>query len=386
MNVPDFARHRDKFPIFAERIYFACQCMGPFLAEGERDLEAYVASRKLHSRTLGQWLDRIEEVTRLIEELLNAPSGSVALRDCATACQAAIASALAPAGRRNRILVSALDFHSSLHLWFAQEQRGFEIVVVPPAPDGFSVLPEDVLSHIDERVAVVAISTVSRNSALLDVSSIVRKAHEMGALVVLDAYQAVGVLPLDVASLDADVVVGGTLKWLSGETGCAFMYVRPSLSERLVPAYPGWFAHSELHAFVHTHEFIDRFVPIPGARRFQQGTPAMAPIYGARAGLRFVLEVGVAAMRARNSELTEHLFQRCLERGFDVLTPRAGSERVGGICLGLPDPEAVVEALARHGIDVDQRRKTLLRLAPHPCATIDECDRVVSTLEKVVRG
>jgi kynureninase len=203
---------------------------------------------------------------------------------------------------------------------------------------------------------------------------------------VLDAYQAVGALPLDVQALDADVVVGGTLKWLSGETGLAFMYVRPTLSEQLSPGYPGWFAHSELHAFVHTHEFIDRFAPMPGARRFQQGTPAMAPIYGARAGLRFVLEVGVSAMRARNSELTEYLFARCLEAGFDVRTPRAGSERVGGICLGMSDPEAVVERLSTAGIDVDQRRRTLLRLAPHPCATFDECDRVVAELKKAVRG
>lgn len=385
MTSVDFSRYRDKFPIFKERIYFASQCMGPFLEEGERDLQEYIATRKLHSRALGAWLDRIEEVTRLIEELLGAPQGSVALRDCATACQAAIASAVTPKGARNRIVVSALDFHSSLHLWFAQAQRGFELVVVPPAADGFSVRVEDILSQIDERVAVVAISTVSRNSGFTDTTEIVAAAHRAGAIVVLDAYQAVGALPVNVETLGADVVVAGTLKWLSGETGLAFMYVRPSLSDQLSPAYPGWFAHSELHAFVHTHEFIDRFVPMPGARRFQQGTPGMAPIYGARAGLRFVLEVGAAAMRERNSALTEYLFERCIERGFDVRTPRAGSARVGGICLGLPDPEGTVEALAAEGIDVDQRRRTLVRLAPHPCATFEECDRVVAALERVVR-
>lgn len=384
MTSVDFPAQREKFPIFAERLYFASQCMGPLLAEGIADLAEYVAKRQLHSRALGAWLERIEEVTQLIERLLGAPSGSVALRDSATACQAAIAASLRPQGKRNRIVVSALDFHSSLHLWFAQEQRGFEIVVVPPAADGFSVAPVDVLKLIDERVVAVAISTVSRNSALLDTSGIVAAARAAGALSILDAYQAVGIVPLDVRTLDADVVVGGTLKWLSGETGLGFMYVRPELSERLVPAYPGWFGHSEIRAFVHTHAFIDRYAPMPGARRFQQGTPGMAPIYGARAGLKFVLEVGPAAMRERNSLLTERMYQQCLESGFDVRSPRSGAERAGGICLALPDPEAVVEALAREGIDVDQRRQTLLRLAPHPCATLAECDRVVATLRQVV--
>jgi kynureninase len=385
MSSLDFSRYRDRFPIFRERIYFACQCMGPFPADGYRDLEEYVGTRKLHSRALGAWLERIEEVTGLIEQVLVAPSGSVALRDSATACQAAIAASLTPTAKRNRIVVSALDFHSSLHLWRAQERRGFEIVVVPPAADGFSVASEDVVARIDERVAAVAISTVSRNSALVDIAPILEAARGAGALSVLDAYQAVGVLPIDVSTLGADVVVGGCLKWLSGETGLAFMYVRPSLSEQTLPGYPGWFGHSELHAFVHTHEFIDQYAPMPGARRFQQGTPGMAPIYGARAGLRFVLEVGVQAMRERNSALTEYLFERCMERGFAVRTPRAGSERVGGICLAPPDPEATVEALAAEGIDVDQRRRTLVRLAPHPCATFEECDRVVAVLEKVVK-
>ena len=173
------------------------------------------------------------------------------------------------------------------------------------------------VSHvlIDDRVVAVAISVVSRNSALLDTSSIVAAAKAAGAVSVLDAYQAVGILPLDVEALGADVVVAGTLKWLSGETGLAFMYVRPELADRLSPAYPGWFGHSEIHAVVHTHAFIDRFASMPGARRFQQGTPAMAPIYGARAGLKFLLEVGAAAMRERNVELTERLFQGCLAEG-----------------------------------------------------------------------
>jgi kynureninase len=383
MSAVDFSKYRARFPIFAERLYFASQCMGPFPAEGFRDLEEYVATRRLHSRALGAWLDRIEEVTGLIEQLLGAPSGSVALRESATACQGAFISAIKPTPKRNRIVVTALDFHSSLHLWRAQERRGFEVIVVP-TEDQCTIESDAIVKAIDDRVAVVAVSLVSRNSALLDVAPVIAAAKDAGALVVLDAYQAVGVLPLAVETLGADVVVGGTLKWLSGETGLAFMYVKPSLSENLLPGYPGWFGHSELHAFVHSHEFVDQFVPMPGARRFQQGTPPVEPVYGARAGLRFVLEVGVEAMREKNNLLTDYLFAGCVAQGIDVRTPKAAAERAGGICLGVKDPEAVVEALAKEGIDVDQRRKLLVRLAPHPCSTLEDCDRVLAALERAI--
>ena len=315
-----------------------------------------------------------------MERLLSAPAGSVALRDSNTACQAAIAGALQPSPRRNRIIVSELDFHSALHLWRAQERRGFEVVVVP-SRDDCSITEQDILQHLDERVVAVAVALVSRNSALLNAAPVIAAAHEVGAIVILDAYQAVGVVPLDVSSLGADVVVGGTHKWLCGETGLAFMYVARALSERLSPAYPGWFGHADLHAFVHTHEFVDSYVPVAGARRFQQGTPAMEAIYGARAGLRFVLEVGVKAIAERNSALLDYLIRGCERRGFVVRTPAAATAHAGGICLGPSDPERVVQALAAQGIDVDQRRKLLVRLAPHPCVTEDECERVLTALE-----
>jgi kynureninase len=372
-------RYREAFPVLAERVYFACQCMGPFPREGYRDLEEYVQARSLHNRTLGAWLERFEEVTRLVETLLGAPAGSVALRDSATACQAAIASAVEPTGKRNRIIVTALDFHSSLHLWQAQSRRGFEIVEVPPE-DGMSISAAALAREIDERTAIVAVSLVSRNSALLDAAPVIARAREVGAISIIDAYQAAGVVPFNVDALGADVVVAGTHKWLSGETGLAFMYVRPDLADRLEPAYPGWFANAELHSFVHAHTFVDRFVPFAGARRFQQGTPAMASIYGARAGLRFVLEAGVDRIRECNSTLTTKLYDGALALGVTVLTPRPASERAGGICLQVADPEAFVDARAARGVDVDQRRRMLVRVAPHACSTLEDCDRFLELL------
>ncbi len=199
---------------------------------------------------------------------------------------------------------------------------------------------------------------------------------------VVDAYQALGVVPIDVRTLDADVLVGGTHKWLcGGGTGLAFLYVRPTLAESLTPAFPGWIGHREMLGFA------ERYAPAPGARRLQQGTPALEPVYTARAGLRFVLDVGVDAIRARNLVLTDRLLDRAAHHGLLVTTPRPVSQRGGMICFSV-DPaiaEAVVNRLEAAGIDVDQRPGAGVRIAPHACNTEEECDRAVDALAIAVR-
>ncbi|HEX8825349.1 MAG TPA: aminotransferase class V-fold PLP-dependent enzyme, partial [Archangium sp.] len=316
----------------------------------------------------------------LLEQLLGAEAGSVALRDSATAAQAAIASAVTPRPERHRILYSATDFHSSRYLWAAQERRGFSVEELRPA-DGVVLRPEEVLRHLDERVAIVALSLVSpRTGALLDVVPVVKAAHDAGALVVLDAYQAVGVVPVDVRRLGADVVVGGTHKWLSGGgTGLAFLYARPSLAERLQPAYPGWIGHQQMVGFT------EGYVPAPGGARFQQGTPAMEPIYTARAGLRFVLETGVERLRERSVALTSRMMARAHDAGLSVTTPREPERRGGTLCVDMDEGSSVVERMAALGIDIDTRPGAGIRVSPHPCNTEQECDRVIDELARLAR-
>lgn len=380
MSAPDFSALRARFPIFFERTYFATQCLGPLPAEVYADLFEYARTLGLRNRSLPLWLERMAELTGLLERLLGAEPGSVALRDSATAAQAAIASALTPRPERQRILYGATDFHSSRYLWAAQERRGFSVTEVRPE-DGVGLRPEDLLRHLDERVAVVALSLVSpRTGALLDVAPVVRAAHEVGALVVLDAYQGMGVVPLDVRRLGVDVVVGGTHKWLcGGGTGLAFLYVRPSLAERLEPAYPGWIGHRQMVGFA------ERYEPALGGTRFQQGTPALEPIYTARAGLRFVLEVGVERLRERSVALTQRMLARAHEAGLPVTTPREPERRGGMLCFDVADGSSVVEHLGSLGIDIDTRPGAGVRVSPHPCNTEEECDRVIDALARVTR-
>lgn len=341
------------------------------------DLLAYGQSLALRSRALGDWAERWAEIHLLTEELLRAPRGSVFLRDSATAVTAAIAASIEPHGERRRVLIGSGDFHSIRYLWSAQVRRGFEIVEVESNgarhADAESFVPK-----IDERISVVALSLVSpRSGALLDVRAIVDAARRAGALVIIDAYQAVGVVPIDVKELGADAVVGGFHKWVGGGgTGLAFGYLAPTVSAKLQPAYPGWLGHARLFGF------DDTFEATPDATKFQQGMPAMEPVYTSRAGIRWILATGIDAIRRRNAVLTDRIVRRSLELGLPVRTPIEADQRGPMVCFGLSDGERIVKALADDGIDIDHRPGAGIRVGPHPCSTEEECDLLIERLAR----
>lgn len=370
----DFEVARRRFPVLCERRYFATHNFGPVLVEALADLDAYRRTLGLRNRAVEHWLEKIGEVRELIAQLLHADADDLALGPNATACQAAVAAALAPSGSRNVIVTTDLDFPSSRYLWHAQARRGFEIRSVPS--DGVAMPVEQLIAAIDERVAVVAVPLVAyRNGALLDAPRVIAAARRAGALVVLDAYQAAGIVPIDVRALDVDVLVAGTNKWLGAPaTGLAFAYVKRALADRLAPAYPGWLGHADVFGF------CDEFVPAPGARRFEQGAPAVEPIYGARAGIAFALEAGVAAMRQRSLELCERFIAAAQELAIPLATPLPRDQRAGFVCLRVADPARAVAELRELGVDADTRPGTGIRFSAHPCNTEEDIATAVAYL------
>ena len=374
MAASDLTEFQSRFPGLTERIYFASQCLGPVPAEAFEDLDEYRRSILLRKRAITPWVDRIEELIGLFETLLGAPPGSVALRDSATGAQAAIAAALTPKPGKDRIVISRQDFHSTRYLWKGQRARGFDITELEILPGRTEITSDQYVAAIDDRTLVVEAALVSpRNGSLLDVRPIVQAAHAHGAIVVLDVYQAVGIVPIAVRSLGADVVVGGVHKWLGGAgTGLAFLYVRPELADRLTPAYPGWLGRAAWLSFGEEYEAA------PGARRFQQGTIAIEPVYTARAGIRLVLEMGIERIRKQSLALTSRLIERLRAEGVPVTEP--SEPRGPMVCLPIPDAEDVETALSKQGIDVDSRPGAGLRLGPHPCYAEEACDRVARAI------
>lgn len=375
---PDFRLLRRRYPIFSERAYFATHCLGPVLDETLSDLDEYRRTIGLRHRAIGPWLERVDEMRRLLAVLVGADADEIALGPNATACQANLAAALSPSPSRDTILTTRLDFPSSRYLWHAQERRGFSVRTI--AADGLSMPAEALVHAIGEHVAVVAVSLVAyTNGALLDAKAVIDAAHAAGALVVLDAYQAAGIVPIDVRALGVDALVAGTHKWLgAASTGLAFLYVRRELAETLEPAYPGWFSHGT------PLDFSDRYAPAAGARRFEQGSPAVEAVYAARAGIRFALEMGVDTLRERSFELSDRLLVGADALDLPVLTPRDRSARAGVVCLDVPDPERTVLDLRARGVDVDTRPGTGIRLSAHPCNDEDDCDRALIELAGIL--
>lgn len=374
-----FAAVRPRFPSLDGRACMVTHSFGPCPAAMFDDLDDYRESLRRRPHQLGAWFERLEEMYGLVERLLGAPAGSVALRESTSGCHASMLAALDPgrAGRR-RIVASALQFPSIGYMVAAQARRGF-IVDVVDAPEG--VLDARRLAErLDDDVACVTAPVVASNrGALLDVRALLEAADACGTIAILDATAAVGLVPLDLAELPPCVLVGGTVKWLGGGgTGLAFLHIHPALLDRLPVAYPGWLGDARFT------EFAPDFVPAPGARRHQQGTPAIEPVYTARAGLRFALEQGVPRLFARNQSLLARLHARAVERRLPLHSPTDPQRRAGTLALEIDDASTIVAALAADGIDVDARGARILRIGPHACVTSEECDRTIDRIAAAV--
>ncbi|MCA9632897.1 MAG: aminotransferase class V-fold PLP-dependent enzyme [Myxococcales bacterium] len=381
----DLQRARGEFPILEQRNYLATHALGPMPRAALEDLEEY--RELLLQRTAGipAQLRAIEAMRGDLAQLVDALPDDIALCPSATAALAQIALALQPSVNRRRLLISAQNFPSTRFLWQAQAPRGFEPELVEqrlPATGERSVetLP------IDERTAAVIVPWVAPyTGALIDLDALCQRCREVGALCIVDAYQGVGVVPLSLAdpARRPDVLVAGNHKWLcAASMGLAFLYVDPRLAVTLSPAAPGWLGDAGFP------QFSEVYRPAAGARRFQQGTPAVEPIFGARAGLRFVLRHGVERLHASSLRLTQALLEVADDCGLAVATPRSPSGRGGTVTLAFQRLEVsaqqrLVGQLSQAGIDVDFRPGGGMRVSPHPCATLDDVESAVSTISRL---
>jgi kynureninase len=217
-----------------------------------------------------------------------------------------------------------------------------------------------------------------RTAELIDVRPFVAKAHERGALVILDAYQSLGAVPFDVTEMDVDFLVGGSVKWLCGGPGAGYLYAHPNLLDRLEPSLAGWFSHARPFGFeAPPIEYAE------GAARFTGGTPNMPAYYQAREGYKIIREVGVEAIRENARRQTQIILDGALERGYTVNSPRDFACRGNHVTVDLPNAQEVKEELIRRGFVVDYRPGAGIRIAPHFYNTDDECRAVLDEISSI---
>jgi kynureninase len=371
--VRELIAYRERFPILADTTYLISHSLGPMPGEAERRLAHYAQTWNTRGiRAWGEgWWDLSSTVGDRVARLIGAPPGSTVMHQNVTIAEAVVLSCFRLDGERRRIVYEEDNFPSVRYLYQAQRERGAEIVVCPDE--------EAIVAAIDERTLLVPIShVVFKTGRIQDVEPIISRAHEVGAHVVLDAYQSVGTVPLDVAALGVDFAVGGSVKWLCGGPGAAWLYVRPDLHERLEPTLVGWQAHARPFAFEPELEYAS------GAARFLTGTPNVPALHAATAGYDIVEEVGVEWIRANSLGQTELLIGLLDEAGFEVVSPREPERRGGSVVVRTPDFQAVHAELEAREILCDFRPDAGLRFGPHFFTTDEEIELTVAALREIV--
>ena len=368
----DLTTYRDRFPILAETTYLISHSLGPMPLEAKARLDAYADTwMKRGIRAWGEgWWEMPMTVGDQIARLIGAPPGSTVMHQNVTVASAVVLSCFPFTGERRRIVYGDGEFPSVRYLHQAQAERGAEVVVLAKK--------EDLVEAIDERTQLVLLSHVLFKTGLVqDVEPVIQRAHEVGAHVLLDAYQSVGAVPLDVGALGVDFATGGSVKWLCGGPGAGWLYIRPDLAERLEPTLVGWQGHADPFAFEPELRYAS------GAARFLTGTPNVPALYAATAGYDIVEEIGVAPIRERSLELTARLTGLLDEAGYEIVSPREPELRGATVVVRVPDAPAVHAELQRREILCDFRPDVGLRLGPHFFTTEEEIDFAVGQIAEI---
>jgi len=303
--------------------------------------------------------------------------GEVVFQPNVTLAHAVIFSAIDFAGERTKIVTDAMHFPSILYLIDQQRRLGAQIAVVPSA-DGIAVDTERVIEAIDEQTAFVSLSHILFKSAYVhDVAAITAKAREVGAITIIDGYQAVGTIPVDVRLLGIDVYIGGCLKWLCGGPGAAFVWADPQVRRRLEPKLTGWMAHQTPFAFV--PELTRR----DDAWRLLHGTPNISGLYAARPGLEIINDIGIEAIRAKSLVQTQRLLDLADSAGYRCTTPREPARRGGTVAIDVDNGCEISKALKSLGVLCDYRPGAGIRLSPHFYNRDDELTAAVAAIDEI---
>ena len=374
---------RSEFPILETCNYLVSHSLGAMPTRARRYLERFADEwdrRGVRAWHEGWW-EIGHETGNVLAPTLGAAPDTITMHQNATVAQSIVASCFSYAGSRRRIVLQDLDFPTNHYLFEGFRRFGAEVVVVP-SENAIQAPIGRLVDAIDDRTVLVPLSLVLfRSGALQDVRPVIEKAHRVGAYVVLDAYQGAGTIPMHVADLGVDFVVGGSVKWLCGGPGAGYLYVRPDLISTLRPSVVGWAGHTAPFGFetgaIRYAETIERF---------QSGTPNVPALYSARAGYEIVAEIGVPAIRERSLRLTRRLIDAAERRGWRLSTPTSDGDRGGSVVLDVPDGAAVTDELIRRQVIVDYRPGAGIRVAPHFYNTEAEVDAAAATIEEILNG
>jgi kynureninase len=362
---------RAQFPILSRCTYLVNNSLGAMPVGVPEALAGFADawSTKGVEAWTQDWLPLVKDVSDRLADLLGAPASSVTVHQNVATLFAMVVGALDPTESRHRVVMSDLEWPS--HRYLAQQRPDLEPVIVPT--DGLSVDTERLVAAIDERTLLVPLSHVLfRSASITDVAAVTARCRAVGAVSLVDGYHALGHLPVDVVDLGCDFYVGGSVKWLCGGPGVAYLYVAPDTALRLPARQVGWLGHADPFAFA------EEWDPAPAAAGWLGGTPSVAALYAARVGHRIIAEVGPDRIRATTRPLTAALVEGARARGLAVATPLDPDRRAGTVTIAAD--ETTARRLVAAGIIVDHRPRAGIRVGPHFFNTTAECERLLDAL------
>lgn len=368
---------RDEFPILGHTTYMISHSLGAMPRGAEARLHEFAetwAERGIRAWEEGWW-EMPVTVGNLIGSIIGAAPGEVVMQQNVSICQWIVASCFDWSAKRNKIVTDALNFPSNEYVYHGLARQGARVVAIDrPITDA--------LDAIDDETQLVSVSHVAfRSSYLQDLRPIVERAHAAGAMVIADLYQSAGTVPVNVRELEVDFAVGGSVKWLCGGPGAAYLYVRRDLRDHLEPAATGWAAHEQPFAF---EPGPIRYAE--NAFRFLNGTPNIPALYSARSGYEIVNVIGVPAIRRKSVIQTQRLMKLAEDAGLRVNSPGNPAHRGGVVIVDVPDGARVTRELTRREVLVDYRPGAGIRIAPHFYTTDEELERTIAEIADCVEN
>ena len=379
----DLLKWRSEFPILDQTVYLISHSLGAMPRATYDRLHEYAdvwATRGVRAWAEGWW-DKPVAVGNEVARIIGADENTVVMHQNVSICQSLILSALLPLpanSKRNKIVFEELNFPSVMYVYEAHARaHGLRIERVK-SDDGITMPRERMLAAIDEETLLVPISHVLFKSAFLqDAQAITERAHEVGAIVVLDTYQSAGTVPFSVKDLNVDFATGGSVKWLCGGPGAGYLYVRPDLIDQFQPKTTGWMAHEHPFAFETEMHYA------PNITRFLHGSPAIPALYAAESGYKIINEIGLPAIREKSIRQTQRLIELAEAAGFRVTSPRDPEQRGGTITVGDDNAASITKELIRREFIVDYRPGAGVRISPHFYTKDEELELVIGEMKKI---
>jgi len=365
---------RSRFSIFHRKIYLNTCSQGALSDAVQIGLEDYIATWHEQGSPWETWMNRYEEARTTFAQFINASPDEVAIVTSVSAGINGVASALG-FRERKKVVMGEFEFPTMGHIWLAQRPRGTEVEFV--RAEGNRISADNYEKMIDGNTLIVPLTRVCfKNGFRSEINAITEIAHRSGALVMLDDYQDCGTRPVDVKAMDLDFFLTGTLKYLLGPPGLAFMYVRRELITSLTPTVTGWFAQA--NPFAYDPQTFDLSTT---ARRFESGSPSVPNVYAAVPGFQLLKEIGMENVASHIERLAQSLLSGARDLGIRAKTPADSAGPL--VVLQCKDSTLMVQKLSESGI-VASNRHDGLRISFHVYNTMDDVKAVAEVLKKNV--